>query len=472
MIRDHMVTGIVLLVLGVSSCSAAENDKGSLTLVLVNGDQIHGELLKIAEGNMLFSPQLATDSVITIGLDKIARITFGPEDSREKAREGEKLRLFDESVLYGKFTKLTRDSLHFELEEMAPVKFPRGAVSELTRSPNPLKESQITLTGHVVVTTAGDVLSGDVGQTDDGLLTVSGGLIDAKLSYTSVATIRFARPKEPLLLKATGKKPVLITISTRRGSRFTACDPEMDKGKLSVVVVGGERIVLLTERIADISLHRVGKKLLYLKKGNPESWTVKGAAASQHEEIRKWRSAGYMVTTKDLQKTKITPELLGSCVVLRLNGSEYRNGRTITKAEGAAIRDWVRTGGHLFADIPQKALVPAVAPFGVRTIQDSASHGRPMTFGPVRLGRSSVTTAAAESLRKVTLDPKTPLKAAARIGNNPAIVYGPFGAGRVLIVFVENWSHDATHPYHSYRANVFQKENLKLLDLCITYLNQ
>ena len=234
---------------------------------------------------------------------------------------------------------------------------------------------------------------------------------------------------------------------------------------------------------ADIALKPLAKpkkKLLYLKWGSPSTWTVKGAPLHQYEEIERWTSADYSVTTRDIDKTPITRELLSEYKVLRFNGSHYFSKRKVTAEEGEALYLWVLNGGRLFADIYGGDPVNLVKRFGVARIEAKQTargpwphyHGAPLTVGPVSSDVFSVKRMAAEQLDRVYLAPEHHLTVAAKFDGYPAVAHGQFDGGKVVIVFLGNWSHDATNPGNLYKATVFQHGNLEFIEQAIKYLSE
>jgi hypothetical protein len=222
------------------------------------------------------------------------------------------------------------------------------------------------------------------------------------------------------------------------------------------------------------------RTLLYLKQGNVASWTAGGEYLTQYTEIQRLQEAGYVVEARSLDSTTVTPGLLLGYIALRLNGSwSGAPHGSMTSQEGEAIGAWVRAGGKLFADIVFNGDVPAVSSFGVARIDGAAGgipgtewhfHGAPMLIGPVSGPDDSVTSMAAEVMDYPILVQDHPLTIAASIGGYPAVVYGTFGTGKVVIVFAGDWSHDATLPTNGYRANIFEAENLLFLHNVIQYL--
>lgn len=212
--------------------------------------------------------------------------------------------------------------------------------------------------------------------------------------------------------------------------------------------------------------------LLYLKGGDPETWTIQGAVYSQYEEIQHWEAAGYVVTNQDFNTTTITKSLLDNFDVLR-----FHQGSVETPASVAtAIHDWVVSGGNLIADINWAA--SAVSEFGVENIEgnhggtnglDWIYHGAPWTFGPVTGPLNSVNSMAAQAMDHPILSLSHNLIIDASVDGYPIVVHGEFGTGKVVIIFAQGWSHDATRPNNAYRATIFQHDNIQFLENCIKY---
>lgn len=220
--------------------------------------------------------------------------------------------------------------------------------------------------------------------------------------------------------------------------------------------------------------------MLYLRVGDPATWTIPGGARSQYAEIQRWRAASFSVTTQNLTTTIITEDLLRAYQVLKITCPEGGAiGRSITSAEATAINAWVRNGGRLFAEVTANGHTPFVTPFGIDSIEGQAGgpsglswyfHGAPLTFGPISGPYSAVSEMACEVMDHPVLQSGNSLTIASTIGGYPAMVYGEFAAGKVVVVFVGGWSWDATSPTNAYRANIFLSGNLQFLANVINYL--
>ena len=215
--------------------------------------------------------------------------------------------------------------------------------------------------------------------------------------------------------------------------------------------------------------------LLYLRPGDPATWTAPGAVYSQHEEIQQWEAAGYIVTTSNLDDTSITGDALRGYDVVRLQAIN----RVITEAEGTVIHDWVMEGGQLLAEVSRSASVAAIRLFGVERIDGRHGgsdgfawhyHGAPLLLRPVTGPGEGVAAVAAASMDRPILSTSHGLTIDVSIDSYPAIVHGAFGEGKVVIVFAIHWSHDRTRPQNAYRADIYQADNLLFLENCIRYL--
>jgi hypothetical protein len=245
----------------------------------------------------------------------------------------------------------------------------------------------------------------------------------------------------------------------------------MDGSKSEIV-----RIILLMVLFTGTSGLFAQKTLLYLKGGNPSTWTNTGIPGNQHEEITRWTSAGYNVQTMNLTTTTITYNLLTSYQVLRLNGE--LGPRDITQSEGDAIYTWVLSGGKLLADIGWTKMVPAISSFGVVTIEgqngggtglDWYFNGAPMVDGPITGPEGGVTSFASSAMDHPMLSSNNNLIVDYYKSGYPMIVHNQFGAGKVIIVFTNSWSHDEDWPTNAYQANIFEEDNIDFLENCIQY---
>lgn len=215
---------------------------------------------------------------------------------------------------------------------------------------------------------------------------------------------------------------------------------------------------------------------LYLKAGDPSTWTNTGVPGNQHEEISQWTVAGYQVHPMNLTTTTITTSLLNGYEVFRLTGGNAP--RTITASEGSAIYSWVLNGGKLLADIQATIMVPAISSFGIQTIdgQNGGSSGlnwffsgAPMLDGPIIGPEGGVSSFASSCMDHPVLAPNHTLVVDYYKSGYPMIVHNQFGSGKAIIVFTNAWSHDQEWPGNAYRATIFEGQNLQFLKNCIQY---
>lgn len=218
------------------------------------------------------------------------------------------------------------------------------------------------------------------------------------------------------------------------------------------------------------------QQLLYLKGGDPANWTETGIPGNQHEEITQWTNYGCEVQTMNLTTTSITSSLLSNYEVLRLNGE--LGPRALTFAEGGAIYSWVQDGGKLLADIAFTNQIPAISSFGVQTIEGENGgntglvwyfHGAPMVDGPITGPLSGVGSFASACMDHPVLTAENQLIVDYYKSGYPMIVHNQFGAGKVVIVFTNAWSHDQDWTTNAYRATIFEEDNIEFLQNCIEY---
>lgn len=258
--RAPLASVLLAVALAAPCLGGAAQPKATVcTVVLANGDQMAGSLAGVADRYLHFAPSIAPDTTIKVDLKRVDRIVFGDMPKTAKEPKGHLLTLRDGSVLYGKFTyKLTPDALHFALEGMDPVAFPRAAVEELvlsrtTQAPDAPRDPK----AHVVVLTSGAVLLGNVQQGQDNTLVVSGGAVQARLYPASVASITFpdAPPRKP---PDDGKERLLAVCTTRNGARINGAEPRIEGGEAHVTLAGGHHISLPLEQLIEISFTTEG----------------------------------------------------------------------------------------------------------------------------------------------------------------------------------------------------------------------
>jgi hypothetical protein len=216
-------------------------------------------------------------------------------------------------------------------------------------------------------------------------------------------------------------------------------------------------------------------QLLYLKVGNQSDWTFQGKPGSQSIEIQEWEHAGYSVITQSLDPTVLSTTLLAGYDVLRLNTSQGGN-KGFSIAEATALYSWVNAGGKLFADIVCDSNASIVKPFGVNKVGWGENPGywvyggSPLRTTVIMGPFLSSGLLAFECMNIPSLDLGSSLIIAAMYDAKPAIVYGQFGSGKVVINFTSGWSHDAPWPNYVYCSDIGQEGNLAYLQKSISYL--
>jgi hypothetical protein len=264
----------------------------------------------------------------------------------------------------------------------------------------------------------------------------------------------------------------------------------VNNGKISVPAnfgMGRTGTITITagcEAVQYVSIVQEGnptQNLLYLKRGDPSYWTIPGAAGSQWKEIDTWENSGYSVTTVDFSAVTITSSLLSGYSTVRINGNN--GSRPITVAEGQALYEWVLSGGNLLAEIPYTDMVPGVSLFGVQSIMGENGgtygtswyfSGAPWIIGPVLGPWGTINNFASECMDYPVLSPNHNFEIDVDVFGYPAIVHKSYGSvyensKKVIIVFAQGWSHDASHPGNAYQANIYEGDNLAFLTSCIDY---
>ena len=219
-----------------------------------------------------------------------------------------------------------------------------------------------------------------------------------------------------------------------------------------------------------------GWEMLYVHNDSVAVLTLPGGAYSHYKAIGFWEDAGYSVTVMNVGAVEFTDSLLADYDVVYLRGWVH----AATDAEGFAIHSWVNGGGSLLTVVSADPMVPSVAPFGVDRIEGShggssglnwSFYGAPLRIGPVGGPEAGVSSLAVESMDRPYLTNGHSLTIAATHGGYPAVVYGEFGFGAVVIVFAQGWLHDATKPGNAYRSNIDQGDNTEFLKNSISYLS-
>lgn len=217
------------------------------------------------------------------------------------------------------------------------------------------------------------------------------------------------------------------------------------------------------------------KRLVYLKAGDPAAWTVPAAPGSQAAEIAAWRAAGYDVAVADARSTPLTASMLGRYQAIRL--FTHLGAASYPDAWGAALENWVRRGGTALIESAFSNGIGAVKRFGIARIDGQNGgadgslwhhRGTPLRLGAVA-SPFAVKSLAVEKMDRPVLATSHQLTTAAKIGSYPAIVHGAFDLGKVVIHFMDGWSHDAPDPASPQRADINQENNLAYLQKLIDY---
>lgn len=229
--------------------------------------------------------------------------------------------------------------------------------------------------------------------------------------------------------------------------------------------------ILISAIILTLAANVFSGELLYVRPGDPISWTTPGTPGNLSTEIQRWQDAGFIVDAYDLLTVDITAGFLGNYDILCLNTYGW-TGASFTEQECLVIYDWVINGGRLMAGISMSSAVPVISRFGVEQIEGANGwpgglpwyyHGAPWTFGPITGPIDTIMTMAAEAMDHPILSQGNGLTIDAIVDGYVAIAHGEFGLGKIVIAFPVGWDHDETSPGNVYRANIFQADNLQFL---------
>jgi hypothetical protein len=232
----------------------------------------------------------------------------------------------------------------------------------------------------------------------------------------------------------------------------------------------GQQISFLT--LADVAGE---KRLVYLKAGDPAAWTVPAVPGSQAAEIAAWRAAGYVVAVADARSTPLSAAMLGRYQTIRL--FTHLGAVSYPDAWGAALETWVRRGGTALIESAFSNGIGAVKRFGIARIDGQNGgadgslwhhRGTPLRLGAVA-SPFAVKSLASEKMDRPVLATGHKLATAVKIGTYPAIVHGAFDLGKVVIHFMDGWSHDAPDPTSPNRAAISQENNFAYLQKLIDY---
>ncbi|MCX6827676.1 MAG: hypothetical protein NT002_00080 [candidate division Zixibacteria bacterium] len=228
---------------------------------------------------------------------------------------------------------------------------------------------------------------------------------------------------------------------------------------------------------SSIEVEVSGWRVLYVGNMSVGALIQSSGVYSHYKKISLWKDAGYEADVYTIGSVKFTDSVLALYDVLDVHGWLH----TEDSAEGAAVHRWVNTGGNLLATVTADAMVPLVAPFGVERIDGVhggssglswSFHGAPLLIGPVNGPEAFNGFLATESMDCPVLTAGHSLTIAATVGGYPAVVYGKFGYGAVVITFAGGWGHDATKSTNAYRATIYRGDNIDFMNNLISYLSK
>jgi len=195
------------------------------------------------------------------------------------------------------------------------------------------------------------------------------------------------------------------------------------------------------------------RRVLYLKAGNPGTWSVAGTAASRSGEVSRWLDAGYEVALGDANVVHLSAGVLAQYEVLRLfarlDQGDYPD------AQGAAIHAWVTAGGAAIIEAAETRSLSSVRRFGVERINGRHGgisgtewhyQGAPLFTSRIAAPLGPIAKLAASHMDRPVMARGTKLKVVAKVSGQPAIAQGSFGLGRAVVHFLEDWSGDDLLP--------------------------
>ncbi|MFP4057108.1 MAG: hypothetical protein ACLF0G_09595 [Candidatus Brocadiia bacterium] len=232
------------------------------TLSLANGDQMRGRVEKLADGVLFVYPAVAPQSLLKLELEKVEHVAFADASEQKVPDTGHMLKGRDGTLVYGRFVRLGEEAVHFQVEGIGELRFPRKDVEEVSQvgSNPPSAGGQEFCT---VATVQGDLLVGDVAVGQGGSLEVSGAAVEAKVPLAAVAAVCFpVRDDDPPdTARAEGdaeKEQVLCTVATRRRGSLVGSDPAFDGSRFSLELAGGQRVSVAADAVAEASFTKTG----------------------------------------------------------------------------------------------------------------------------------------------------------------------------------------------------------------------
>jgi len=166
-----------------------------------NGDRIHGELIGMEGEKLLFRNHLDPKEIFAIPIMQIQGAWRLSEETKEgvEAEEGtgptESLWLRDGSILHGRFVKLGKDSLDFNVDGVGVLNFDWKMITEFRhkRAPAKIDPNYVEKASNscVVLTTEGDVLIGKIKDGPNGTVQIDRKALSAQIKPESISVILF-----------------------------------------------------------------------------------------------------------------------------------------------------------------------------------------------------------------------------------------------------------------------------------------
>jgi hypothetical protein len=242
----------VLCVLAAAG-AAAGRPPAPHAVVFDNGDRLQGRLERIADGELTLAPAVADRQKLTVDLARIERIeaTAAAEPNGDPA---DLLELWDGSMLYGRFRKITPQAVHFDIRRAGAARIPLARIAGLFRPdftpPDTLPERR----GHVLCAKKGDVLVGRIRPLGDGRIEVQGSAVKLAVAYDQIAGLYFpeqsaADAKRPAAEKPGGR---LAVLSLDDGTVLSGEGLSAASGQVRLTIEKGQEVTVPLAAVREI----------------------------------------------------------------------------------------------------------------------------------------------------------------------------------------------------------------------------
>jgi len=252
-------------------------------LTFQNGDLVHCRLIGLTKTKLTVAWEIAPDSPVSLDLSKVNDVRRESVEA-DAPTSGDALRLKDGSLLRGRVVRFFPDEVEFDVPRVGRLTVPGRDVQELVRDAPDRELPQASESEHVVLTKAGNLLTGKLEQGDAGKLVLRSETVSASIDYESVAIVLFPATSGQEEEDPDGKAPPGVQVKTRYGSALAGKEPSLEEGVLAFRMGSGEPVRIPVAELEQITFLSFGE---LVGRAGMRSLLVWSAFADPNDELRK-----------------------------------------------------------------------------------------------------------------------------------------------------------------------------------------